>query len=214
MKIINKFPFGEELANFISHAAGGVLSVAALIILIIRAVSLGNTLDIVSFTIFGSALILMYTTSSIFHALRWNKAKEVFEILDHSVIYVLIASTYTPFLLVVVGGKEGITLLVIEWLICILGIVFKSFFVQKFVVFSTLLYIIMGWLVVFVWNDLLASINNLSLLFLILGGVFYTIGTLFYMWRLFKYHHLVWHIFVIFGSIAHFMRFILYCSYY
>ena len=204
MKIINKFPFGEELANFISHAAGGVLSVAALIILIIRAVSLGNTLDIVSFTIFGSALILMYTTSSIFHALRWNKAKEVFEILDHSVIYVLIASTYTPFLLVVVGGKEGITLLVIEWLICILGIVFKSFFVQKFVVFSTLLYIIMGWLVVFVWNDLLASINNLSLLFLILGGVFYTIGTLFYMWRLFKYHHLVWHIFVIFGSIAHF----------
>ena len=204
MKIINKFPFGEELANFISHAAGGVLSVAALVILIIRAVSLGNTLDIVSFTIFGAALVLMYTTSSIFHALKWNKAKEIFEILDHSVIYVLIASTYTPFLLIVVGGKEGITLLIIEWLICILGIVFKSFFVQKFVVFSTLLYIIMGWLVVFVWYDLLANISNLSLVFLILGGLFYTIGTLFYMWRLFKYHHLVWHIFVIFGSIAHF----------
>ena len=204
MKIINKFPFGEELANFISHAAGGVLSVAALVILIIRAVSLGNTLDIVSFTIFGAALVLMYTTSSIFHALKWNKAKEIFEILDHSVIYVLIASTYTPFLLIVVGGKEGITLLVIEWLICILGIVFKSFFVQIFVVFSTLLYIIMGWLVVFVWYDLLANISNLSLVFLILGGLFYTIGTLFYMWRLFKYHHLVWHIFVIFGSIAHF----------
>ena len=204
MKIINKFPLGEELANFISHAAGGVLSVAALVILIIRAVSLGNTLDIVSFTIFGAALVLMYTTSSIFHALKWNKAKEIFEILDHSVIYVLIASTYTPFLLIVVGGKEGITLLVIEWLICILGIVFKSFFVQKFVVFSTLLYIIMGWLVVFVWNDLLANISDLSLFFLILGGILYTIGTLFYMWRLFKYHHLVWHIFVIFGSIAHF----------
>ncbi len=204
MKIINKFPFGEELANFISHAAGGVLSVAALVILIIRAVSLGNTLDIVSFTIFGTALVLMYTTSSIFHALKWNKAKEIFEILDHSVIYVLIASTYTPFLLIVVGGKEGITLLVIEWLICILGIIFKSFFVQKFVVFSTLLYIIMGWLAVFVWYDLLANITNLSLFFLILGGLFYTIGTLFYMWRLFKYHHLVWHIFVIFGSIAHF----------
>ena len=204
MKIINKFPFGEELANFISHAAGGVLSVAALVILIIRAVSLGNTLDIVSFTIFGTALVLMYTTSSIFHALKWNKAKEIFEILDHSVIYVLIASTYTPFLLIVVGGKEGITLLIIEWLICILGIIFKSFFVQKFVVFSTLLYIIMGWLAVFVWYDLLANITNLSLFFLILGGLFYTIGTLFYMWRLFKYHHLVWHIFVIFGSIAHF----------
>ena len=204
MKIINKFPLGEELANFISHAAGGVLSVAALVILIIRAVSLGNTLDIVSFAIFGTALVLMYTTSSIFHALKWNKAKEVFEILDHSVIYVLIASTYTPFLLIIVGGKEGITLLVIEWLICILGIVFKSFFVQKFVVFSTLLYIIMGWLVVFVWNDLLANISNISLFFLILGGILYTIGTLFYMWRLFKYHHLVWHIFVIFGSIAHF----------
>ena len=204
MKIINKFPFGEELANFISHAAGGVLSVAALVILIIRAVSLGNTLDIVSFAIFGTALVLMYTTSSIFHALKWNKAKEVFEILDHSVIYVLIASTYTPFLLIIVGGKDGITLLVIEWLICILGIIFKSFFVQKFVVFSTLLYIIMGWLVVVVWNDFFANIFNISLFFLILGGILYTIGTLFYMWRLFKYHHLVWHIFVIFGSIAHF----------
>jgi hemolysin III len=204
MKIINKFPFGEELANFISHAAGGVLSVVALILLIIRAVSKGTVLDIVSFTIFGTALILMYTTSSIFHALKWNKAKEIFEILDHSVIYVLIASTYTPYLLIVVGGRDGITLLIIEWLICILGIIFKSFFVQKFVVFSTLLYIIMGWLAVFVWDDLLASLNNLSLFFLVLGGIFYTIGTLFYMWRLFKYHHLVWHIFVIFGSIAHF----------
>ena len=98
MKIINKFPFGEELANFISHAAGGVLALAAMIILIVRAVHLGSLIHIISFTIFGVSLVLMYTTSSIFHGLRWNKAKEVSEVLDHSVIYILIAGTYTPFL--------------------------------------------------------------------------------------------------------------------
>ena len=205
MKIINKFPFGEELANFISHAAGSVLALAAMIILIIRAVHLGSLMHIVSFTIFGVSLVLMYTTSSIFHGLKWNKSKEVFEILDHSVIYILIAGTYTPFLLTVVGGRDGIILLIIEWCICIFGIVFKSFFVQRFVLFSTSLYILMGWLAVFVWNPFVQNISSLSLFFIILGGLFYTIGTVFYMWRLFRYHHLVWHIFVIFGSIAHFV---------
>lgn len=204
MKIINKFPFGEELANFISHTAGAVLSVLALILLIIKSISTGSVLVTVSFIIFGTALTLMYTTSSIFHGLKWNKAKEIFEILDHSVIYILIAATYTPFLLLVVGGRDGLILLIVEWSICILGIIFKAFFVRRFVLFSTLLYIVMGWLIVFVWNDLILSINNISLFFLILGGLLYTIGTLFYMWRLFKYHHLVWHILVIFASIAHF----------
>lgn len=204
MKIINKFPFGEELANFISHTAGGVLAIAAMIILIVRAVHLGSLIHIVSFTIFGVSLVLMYTTSSIFHGLRWNKAKEIFEILDHSVIYILIAGTYTPFLLTVVGGKVGTTLLIIEWCICIFGIIFKAFFVQRFVLFSTSLYILMGWLGVFVWNSLIMNISDYSLFFMILGGLFYTIGTVFYMWRLFRYHHLAWHIFVIFGSISHF----------
>ncbi|MBP9479182.1 MAG: hemolysin III family protein [Sebaldella sp.] len=204
MKIINKFPFGEELANFISHAAGGVLALAAMIILIVRAVHLGSLIHIISFTIFGVSLVLMYTTSSIFHGLRWNKAKEVFEVLDHSVIYILIAGTYTPFLLTVVGGRVGVTLLIIEWCICIFGIIFKSFFVQRFVLFSTSLYILMGWLGIFVWNSLIMNISDYSLFFMISGGLFYTIGTVFYMWRLFRYHHLVWHIFVIFGSISHF----------
>ena len=204
MKIINKFPFGEELANFISHAAGGVLALAAMIILIVRAVHLGSLIHIISFTIFGVSLVLMYTTSSIFHGLRWNKAKEVFEVLDHSVIYILIAGTYTPFLLTVVGGRVGVTLLIIEWCICIFGIIFKSFFVQRFVLFSTSLYILMGWLGIFVWNSLIMNISDYSLFFMISGGLFYTIGTVFYMWRLFRYHLLVWHIFVIFGSISHF----------
>ena len=204
MKIINKFPFGEELANFISHTAGAALAVAALPILIIRAVKLGTPLHIITFTIFGSSLLLMYTVSSIFHSLKWNKAKQIFEILDHSVIYILIAGTYTPFLLNVVGGKAGTVLLIIEWTICVLGIIFKSFFVQRFVLFSTSLYILMGWLAVFVWSPFIANITSLSLIFLIAGGIFYTFGTIFYMWRLFRYHHLVWHIFVLFGSIAHF----------
>ena len=205
MKIINKFPFGEELANFISHTAGACLAFIALILLIIKAVSKGTVLDIISFSIFGIALVLMYTISSVFHGLKWNKAKEVFEILDHSAIYILIASTYTPFLLLVVRGRDGLVLFIIEWSICVLGIIFKVFFVRKFVLFSTLLYVLMGWLVVFVWNDLLLNINNISLIFLIIGGLLYTIGTLFYMWRLFKYHHLVWHIFVILASISHFI---------
>ena len=204
MKIINKFPFGEELANFISHAAGGVLSVAALIILIIRAVSLGNTLDIVSFTIFGAALVLMYTTSSIFHALKWNKAKEIFEILDHSVIYVLIASTYTPFLVLVVKSPSGNLILWAQWIICTLGILFKAFSTGKFRLFSTLLYLFMGWMIIFSWRELKTNINTLPLIFLITGGLLYSLGTIFYMWKICKYNHMIWHLFVLFGSIAHF----------
>ena len=204
MKIINKFPFGEELANFISHAAGGVLSVAALVILIIRAVSLGNTLDIVSFTIFGAALVLMYTTSSIFHALKWNKAKEIFEILDHSVIYVLIASTYTPFLVLVVKSPSGNMILWAQWIICTLGILFKAFSTGKFRLFSTLLYLFMGWMIIFSWRELKTNINTLPLIFLITGGLLYSLGTIFYMWKICKYNHMIWHLFVLFGSIAHF----------
>ena len=146
----------------------------------------------------------MYTVSSIYHALHNNKAKQVFQILDHSAIYILIAASYTPFLLLVVKSKAGYIIFFIQWLICIFGIAFKSLCVEKYVLFSTLLYIVMGWMIMFVWGDLIANISQQSLILLFIGGVLYTLGTIFYMWNWFKYHHFIWHIFVLLGSVAHF----------
>ncbi len=204
MRIINNFSKDEEIANAVSHIVGATLAIIGATVLIFHGIKTKSAIVITSFIIFGLGLIIMYTVSSIYHALHNNKAKYVFQILDHSAIYILIASTYTPFLLLVVKSKAGYIILVIQWLICIFGIIFKSLYVEKYVVFSTLLYIIMGWMIIFVWNDLIANIPQKSLVLLVIGGILYTLGTIFYMWNWFKYHHFIWHIFVLLGSVAHF----------
>ena len=174
----------EEIANFISHTVGAGLSILGFILLIIRASWVNNVTAIISFIIFGLGLITLYTMSSVYHGLKPGTAKMIFEILDHSAIYILIAATYTPFLTLVVT--------------------FKAFFTGRFKLFSTLLYLFMGWMIVFSWGELRANISNVSLAFLIIGGVLYSLGTIFYMWKICKYNHMIWHIFVIMGSIAHF----------
>ncbi len=204
MRIVNTFSKDEEIANAVSHMMGGILALIGSVAIIYHSITKGSAIHIVSFSIFSTGLIIMYTASSIYHALHQNRAKYIFQIFDHSAIYILIASTYTPFLLLTVRSKAGHIILVIQWTICVLGIVFKSLFVERFVLFSTLLYIVMGWMIVFVWNDLIRNIDKMPLILLFIGGVLYTIGTIFYMWRLFKYHHFIWHIFVLLGSIAHY----------
>jgi len=194
----------EEIANFVSHTVGAGLSILGFILLIIRASWVNNITAIISFIIFGLGLITLYTMSSIYHGLKPGTAKMIFEILDHSAIYILIAATYTPFLTLVVKSSTGIIVLWIQWIICITGITFKAFFTGRFKLFSTLLYLFMGWMIVFSWGELRANISNVSLAFLIIGGVLYSLGTIFYMWKICKYNHMIWHIFVIMGSIAHF----------
>lgn len=199
-----KFSRGEEIANFVSHTVGAGLSILAFIILTIRASWVRDVGTIISFMAFGFGLIVLYTMSSIYHGLKPGTAKMVFEIFDHSAIYILIAASYTPFLYLVVNSPMNKVILAIQWIVCFLGILFKAFFTGKFKLFSTLLYLIMGWMIVFAWNDLINNINRVSLFYLVLGGVLYSLGTIFYSWKICKFNHMIWHIFVIMGSISHF----------
>lgn len=195
----------EEIANFVSHTAGAGLAILGFIMLIIRASWYNNISALISYIIFSLGLMVLYTMSSIYHGLKPSKAKNVFEILDHSSIYFLIAASYTPFLVLGLKSNMGITLLVIQWVICIIGITFKAFFTGKFKGISTIVYLIMGWMIVFSWNELIAKISPISLGFLITGGLLYSLGTVFYMWKVCKFNHMIWHIFVILGSIAHYV---------
>ena len=196
---------GEEIANFVSHTAGAGLAILGFIMLIIRASWYNNVSALISYIIFSLGLMVLYTMSSIYHGLKPSTAKNVFEILDHSSIYFLIAASYTPFLVLGLKSNMGITLLVIQWVICALGITFKAFFTGKFKGISTIVYLIMGWMIVFSWTELVAKISPISLGFLIAGGILYSLGTIFYMWKVCKFNHMIWHIFVILGSIAHYV---------
>lgn len=195
----------EEIANFVSHTAGAGLAILGFIMLIIRASWYNNIPALISYIIFSLGLLVLYTMSSIYHGLKPSKAKNVFEILDHSSIYFLIAASYTPFLVLGLKSNMGITLLVIQWVICIIGITFKAFFTGKFKGISTIVYLIMGWMIVFSWNELIAKISPISLGFLIAGGILYSLGTIFYMWKVCKFNHMIWHIFVILGSTSHYV---------
>ena len=195
----------EEIANFVSHTAGAGLAILGFIMLIIRASWYNNIPALISYIIFSLGLMVLYTMSSIYHGLKPSTAKNVFEILDHSSIYFLIAASYTPFLVLGLKSNMGITLLVIQWVICIIGITFKAFFTGKFKGISTIVYLIMGWMIVFSWNELISKISPISLGFLITGGLLYSLGTIFYMWKVCKFNHMIWHIFVILGSIAHYV---------
>ncbi|WP_018930358.1 PAQR family membrane homeostasis protein TrhA [Gracilibacillus lacisalsi] len=206
----HEFSVKEEIANSVTHGIGMALSIAGLVILIVYSSLYGTVWHIVSFTLFGVTMVLLYTSSTLLHSLRKGKAKNVFEILDHSSIYFFIAGSYTPFLLVVVRGWEGWTLFGVIWGLAIGGTIFKAFFVKKFLYFSTILYVLMGWLIVFAWQPLVENMHPNGLKLLVIGGVLYTVGAVFYVWRGFNYHHALWHLFVLAGSIAHFFAVLLY----
>lgn len=195
----------EEIVNAITHGIGALLSVAALAILIVYSSLYGNAWHVTSFAIFGMTMSILYFSSTFVHALPQGKAKDLFEILDHSSIYFFIAGTYTPFLLVAINGGLGWTLFGVVWCAAIGGTIFKTFFVKKFVLASTTLYIVMGWLIVFAWNPLVANISSVSLRFLVIGGILYTVGSIFYVWRIFKFHHAIWHLFALAGTACHFI---------
>lgn len=200
----------EELANAIIHGIGAVLSVAALVALIVTASASGTVWHITSFTIYGVTMLLLYVSSTLVHSFPEGRAKDIFEICDHAAIYLFIAGTYTPFLFLVVKGALGWTLFGIVWGIALAGIVFKLFFTKRFLYMSTVLYVVMGWLIVFAWKPLVTGLAFEGVVLLITGGILYTIGAVFYVWRGFLFHHAVWHLFVLAGSIVHFFGVILY----
>ncbi|AXF57322.1 PAQR family membrane homeostasis protein TrhA [Salicibibacter kimchii] len=200
----------EEIANAVTHGIGSLLSIAALVLLIVYATHIGTPLHIVSVSIFGATMLLLYVCSTLVHSLPKGKAKNLFEILDHSSIYLFIAGTYTPILLHALEGAISWALFGIIWGLAITGIVFKVFFVKSFRVLSTLLYIVMGWIIVIAWRPLAAVVPTEGLVLLIIGGVFYTTGAFLYLWARFPYHHAIWHLFVIAGSAAHFFAILFY----
>jgi hemolysin III len=200
----HEFTVKEEIANSITHGIGMVLSIAGLVLLVVYSSLYGTVWHIVSFTLFGVTMVLLYTSSTLLHSLPKGRAKNVFEVLDHSSIYFFIAGTYTPFLFLAIQGWQGWTLFGVIWGLAIGGTVFKAFFVKKFLFFSTILYVVMGWLIVLAWQPLVENLHPNGVRWLVAGGLLYTIGAVFYVWRAFKFHHALWHLFVLAGSIAHF----------
>ena len=200
----------EEVANAITHGIGVLLSIAALVFLIIFSAQQGNAWHVTAATIYGVSMLTLFVASTLVHSFPEGKAKDVFEIFDHSAIYFFIAGTYTPIMLIAVHGTLGWTLLSIVWAVAIVGTVFKAFFVKKFLFLSTLLYIAMGWMIVIAWGPLSANLPATGVNLLMIGGLLYTVGAIFYVWRGFPFHHAVWHLFVLGGSAAHFFAVLLY----
>ncbi|MGE7942682.1 PAQR family membrane homeostasis protein TrhA [Lysinibacillus xylanilyticus] len=188
----------EELWNAITHGIGFIASIPALVVLILAAVQTGSALQITTFSIFGASVIILFLMSTLLHSMP-EKYKHIFAILDHSSIYILIAGTYTPFLLIAIGGTLGITLLCIIWSLALLGVMFKCFFINRFEKLSLIFYIGMGWLIIFAIKPvyLYLGVNGFALL--LAGGLFYTIGAIFYAWRSLPYNHTIWHLFVLAG---------------
>ncbi|MFO7570925.1 MAG: hemolysin III family protein, partial [Smithellaceae bacterium] len=189
---------------------GIALSAAALSLLLVYAGLYGTAVHIVSSAIFGTSLLLLYTSSTLYHSFRNPGVKRFFKIVDHSCIYILIAGTYTPFLLISLEGALGWTLFGIIWLIALIGIVLKIFFVHRFKIISTIAYIGMGWIIVFAIKPLIAALERGGLVLLVAGGLAYTLGVIFYAWKKMPFHHGIWHLFVIAGSVCHFFSVLFY----
>ncbi len=194
----------EEIFNSITHGIGTILSIGALVILIILAVLKGDAWHVVSFTIYGSTLVLLYLSSTLYHSFTNEKIKNLFARFDHAAIFLLIAGTYTPFLLTVLRGTLGWTLFGIIWGVAIAGVVIRSIYLTRFRKLMVGLYLAMGWMFVVAVGPMMRNLPQTSIIFLFLGGIFYSVGVVFYMWRTLKYGHGIWHLFVLAGSIMHF----------
>ncbi len=201
---------GEEIANSITHGIGAGLSVAGLTLLVVFASIYGDVWRVVSFSIYGSTLILLYLASTLYHSFQNPRVKRVFKIIDHAAIYLLIAGTYTPILLVNMRGAWGWTLFVVIWGLTLAGIVLKIFFIHRFKKLSTVIYVLMGWLCIVAIKEMIATIPPGGLAWLIAGGITYTLGVIFYVWHKLPYNHAIWHLFVLGGSICHFFAILFY----
>jgi hemolysin III len=194
----------EEIFNSITHGVGALISIAGLVLLIVFSIMYGNLSHVISCTIFGFTLVLLYTASTLYHIFQKPNLKHTFKILDHSCIYVLIAGTYTPFLLVTIRGVVGWSMFALVWSLTVIGVLFKIFFVHRFKIISTIAYILMGWLVIFAIKPLFLALPGGGLILLICGGLAYTLGTIFYAWEKLPFNHAIWHLFVLTGSVCHF----------
>ncbi|MDF2881460.1 MAG: hlyIII [Clostridiaceae bacterium] len=206
----NFYTKGEEIANAVTHGIGAALSIVALVLLIVFAVKYGDVWYVVSYSIYGASLVILYTESTLYHSLPGEKVKRLFRIFDHASIYLLIAGTYTPFALTILRGPLGWTIFGVVWGLTVIGITMKVFFTGKFEKLSTIIYIGMGWIIVIALKRIITFVPMTGVILLIIGGVLYTGGAFLFMRDDIPYNHAVWHLFVMGGSVCHFLCILLY----
>lgn len=200
----------EELANGITHGIGLVLSVIGMITLVVLSVMRGNAWHIAGCTTFGVTLVLLYAASTLYHTFHTPRLKRILKILDHAAIYLLIAGTYTPFTLVNLRGFWGWTLFSIVWGLSVFGILWKLFHAERFQIISTLIYLAMGWVVLIAVKPVISAVPVSGIVWLVAGGLFYTIGVFFFAFNRLRYNHAIWHVFVMAGSICHYFAVLFY----
>lgn len=202
----------EEIANSVTHGFGLALSIAALVVLIVAARVEGGSLRIVSFAVFGASLVLLYLASTTYHSFRWTRLRRLLRYLDHAAIYILIAGTYTPFVLLNMRGALGWSVFGIVWGLAVLGISLKALHMDRFAFLSPLIYIVMGWLGILMIKPAMEAIHPGGLGWLLAGGITYTLGVIFYSLEKLPYNHAVWHGFVLGGSTCHFIAVLFYAT--
>lgn len=202
--------FGEEVAHSVTHGIGLLAAVAGLFVLLVLASATGDPWRITACAIYATTLVLLYAASTLYHALSATRARRVLRVLDHSAIFLLIAGTYTPFALVSLRGPWGWTLLVIVWSLAVLGVTAKALFGARWPIISTALYIGMGWVVVVAVRPLVQHVPPAGIAWLLAGGLAYTGGVVFYAWTRLRYSHAIWHVFVLAGSVCHYIAVVLY----
>ncbi len=200
----------QEIANSLTHGLGIALSVAGLAVLVVLASLHATVWHVVSFSIYGASLILLYTSSTLYHSVRSPRLKRIFRVLDHSSIYLLIAGSYTPFVLVNLRGGWGWSLFGVIWTLSLVGIFVKAFHTGRFKAVSTAVYLLMGWLVVVAIKPLMHAMPAGGIAWLLAGGLAYTGGAAIYMWKRIPYHHAIWHLFVLAGSICQYFAVLFY----
>lgn len=203
-KDVEGYSPGEEWANIITHGIGFLLSLAGLFMLFDRAMKYGSGWHLASYSVFGISLVLLYSSSVLYHALNDRRKKRILRKIDHSAIYILIAGTYTPFLLTNLRSQAGWIMFLIVWLFAATGIIIKIMTEIRSKWISAIIYLIMGWLAVFIYRSMLENLPEISLIFLAAGGFAYTAGVIFYVWKNLPFHHAIWHLFVMGGSLCHY----------
>jgi hemolysin III len=203
-KTYRQLSSGEEVINSITHGIGALLSIAALIALVMLAGKHGDVWYMISFSIYGFTLILLYLSSTLYHSFSNPKIKNLFARLDHVSIFLLIAGTYTPILLTSIRGVVGWSMFCIIWTIALIGAVIRAIYLHRFRKLMVAIYLMMGWMFVLAGKHIFMSLPSVSITFLVLGGVAYSCGVIFYMWRKLPYSHGIWHLFVLAGSVLHF----------
>lgn len=201
---------GEEIANSITHALGILFSITGMIVLMLSSSESGNAWRIISCAVFGMTLILLYTASTLYHGIQNPRAKSFMRIMDHSTIFLLIAGTYTPFMLVNLRGPWGWSLFGVVWGLALFGIFVQTALLRQWVGLSVALYVIMGWAIVVAVKQMLVAVAPSGMMLLLAGGLAYTFGIIFYVWHRLPYHHAIWHLFVLAGSTFHFFAVLFY----